>query len=406
MPSSANYPVVVQSSFESEELSNPFEQEVLAYSVGCRVRLEDVELQPDLEGKLGIVVRRSGKDTWLIQVDNEPDEQIFASRHLVKVQDTRPKPRANRGREARAADRFRLRSTNEKPAQADRNSRVLRQVPEVSHQMPKAPQQVLQVPQQAAQAPQARQAPQTPQTPQAPTKKQESLASLLQDMGGGTLIGFFSLACPDMTEEQLADAHTRLLSIGVIDLTSLLELLRDNQLSKKLEMVGQKLFPDDVLLRIEVLASKMRLLTSTQTQAPRVNPASPCQEFQIVDIAGACVHELPSESSTLVGTLPVDKIVVATEETFDGWVRLQDNSGWARKGSRAKDGVGIVVMLSPVGQPLDLSVPILLDTDKPQRFRACLQVSEMLGQSFRTAEALLRMTWEASVGRISFCMTR
>eukprot|EP00931_Biecheleriopsis_adriatica_P065971 TRINITY_DN40403_c0_g1_i1.p1 TRINITY_DN40403_c0_g1~~TRINITY_DN40403_c0_g1_i1.p1 ORF type:complete len:801 (+),score=180.38 TRINITY_DN40403_c0_g1_i1:58-2460(+) len=80
----------------------------------------------------------------------------------------------------------------------------------------------------------------------------------------------------------------------------------------------------------------------------------PTQEYRVVHKA-VFVREEPTLTAKVLGVKKLNELVVAREETFDGWIHLAGEEGWMLKDMKGRDHVGEI--LTPVGKHPLLAVP-------------------------------------------------
>lgn len=111
-----------------------------------------------------------------------------------------------------------------------------------------------------------------------------------------------------------------------------------------------------------------RLSLRPGDSAPVVKTASslPLQKFRVLPEDGAVVRLKPNSEASVCGIKREGDLVLAGEETFNGWVKLADGPGWILRDLAGEGSAGLV--LSSIGGAQDLLVPELARVPGRQLF--------------------------------------
>jgi len=189
-----------------------------------------------------------------------------------------------------------------------------------------------------------------------------------------TLKEFLQAAKPKWKSKDVTVVLEKLIRAGIHTTPELLSALKgkgNTSLNVRLKAVEEKTLTADTLQQLREYAEAMAKIPAREEDAPPVAAAQlPTQDFEVVPETLA-VLETPSPDGPVLGTRARGELVHATEETFDGFVRLLDGQGWMPRYAFGGPG-GSDTQLLPLGKPL-LLVERPLPEPSPWRFRVAFK---------------------------------
>lgn len=78
----------------------------------------------------------------------------------------------------------------------------------------------------------------------------------------------------------------------------------------------------------------------------RTMSSLPLQEFRVLPKEGAVVRQKPNNEASVCGVRREGELVLAGEETFNGWVKLADGPGWILRDLAGEGGMGLALVSS------------------------------------------------------------
>merc|ERR1719282_602668 len=222
------------------------------------------------------------------------------------------------------------------------------------------------------------------------------------------LRSFLTAARPDWTEGDIGAVLAKLSRIKIENVITLVCALRNkgawsDGLNKTLEIAGEKRFAEKTIQALRDQADELdhklqtereklaavRAASSARKEATKAVATSmhgtdrsskdaghaaeralPAKVFKVVHRV-VHVHKKPFWYSPRLGKKMHGRLVVAAEETFDGWVRLVREPGWMLKDMRGQRCEG--VLLEPQGDAPILAVPEVVWDPGPQKFEVVFE---------------------------------
>lgn len=222
------------------------------------------------------------------------------------------------------------------------------------------------------------------------------------------LRSFLTSARPDWTEGDIVAVMAKLSRVKIENVITLVCALRNkgawsDGINKRLETAGEKRFAEKTLQALcdqadeldrklqaereklaaaraastarkevtERAATSMRGADRSSKDAELVaERALPAKVFKVVHRV-VHVHKKPFWDSPRLGKKMHGRLVVAAEETFDGWVRLVREPGWMLKDMRGQRCEG--VLLEPQGDTPILAVPEVVWDPGPQKLEVVFE---------------------------------
>eukprot|EP00435_Cladocopium_sp_Y103_P022967 s720_g5.t1 len=206
--------------------------------------------------------------------------------------------------------------------------------------------------------------------------------------GGLSMGGFLQAAKPEWTQKDITSVLERLGKITVTDMSSLLRALQSEGsagVNHRFKAVGEKSFTDQTVRALREHAKKVAALEAERLNpkpkpkaAPAANPLAPLpmQEYKVVHDF-VYLRQEPSLHAPILGKRQRGDTFHASEETWDGWVKLHgqpgslDIFGYIIKDMGGLSGIGKV--LSQLGRALPLVLPEPQGSPEPLTFEVVYQ---------------------------------
>lgn len=226
--------------------------------------------------------------------------------------------------------------------------------------------------------------------------------------GGGaeTVLSFLRAARSSWSASEADSVRSKLAKVNINELSELLHAIRSNKLNERLRASGEKGFTTETMIALreqaktadqtpgmasastpKAVPAQGKASNEAPSKAARSQPAElPTQQYRVV-VEFVYVRQEAKLKSPVLGKKVHGDVVVASEETFDGWVRLVGEAGWAIKDMHGQRGVGQV--LAPVGRPPTLAVPNPVEEEGPQTFEVVFSPHVALRQAPSKSGTLL-----------------
>lgn len=200
--------------------------------------------------------------------------------------------------------------------------------------------------------------------------------------GGLSMGGFLQAAKPEWTQKDITSVLERLGKITVTDMSSLLRTLQSEGsagVNQRFKAVGEKSFTDSTVRALREHAKKVAALEAERLNpkpkpkaAPPANPLAPLptQEYKVVHDF-VYLRQEPSLHAPILGKRQRGDTFHASEETWDGWVKLHGQPGYIIKDMGGLSGIGKV--LSQLGRAVPLVLPEPQGSPEPLTFEVVYQ---------------------------------
>ena len=182
--------------------------------------------------------------------------------------------------------------------------------------------------------------------------------------GGLSMGGFLQAAKPDWTQKDITSVLERLGKITVTDLSSLLRAVQSDGsagVNQRFKAVGEKSFTDQTIRALREHAKKVMALEAERLNpkpkpkaSPNLQAPLPMQEYKVVHDF-VYLRQEPSLHAPILGKRQRGDTFFASEETWDGWVKVHGSPGYVIKDMGGLQGIGKV--LSMLGKALPLVLP-------------------------------------------------
>ncbi|CAK9065514.1 unnamed protein product [Durusdinium trenchii] len=201
-----------------------------------------------------------------------------------------------------------------------------------------------------------------------------------QPYGGLTMAGFLQAAKPDWSQKDITSVLERLGKITVTDLNSLLRALQSEGsagINARFKSVSEKSFTDTTLKALKSHAVKVHSAEQerlkpkpapagpTDRGASAANAPVPMQEYKVIHDF-VYLRQEPSLHAPILGKRPKGETFLASEETWDGWVKPHGQPGYVVKDMGGLQGIGKVLSMVGKALPVVLSEP--QGTNEPLHF--------------------------------------
>lgn len=227
-----------------------------------------------------------------------------------------------------------------------------------------------------------------------------------------TLRSVLQAAKPDWTQKDLLNVEEKLGKAQVSTSQQLLEALQGRAygvLNEKLKAAGQKTFAADTLKTLKEKVQEMmedpseevldapkalmekplpggKMKTYAQIVGIDTNPQLPKQRFEVLNDM-AMVRSAPSLLAAATDRKDKGDFITAFEETFDGFVHLDEEPGWITKDMRGLFGLGR--LLEPVGRAPLVAADYLAGESGPQKFEVVFKPAVAVRASPSTAATIV-----------------
>ncbi|CAJ1351478.1 unnamed protein product [Effrenium voratum] len=376
-------PPAAEGYIRTDNLASAVREAGDGFSVGSRVRVVGLQQQPQLNNVLGVLVKFHG-DRWQVRLEGGMGDKLLRAKNLEPTESFQifgpgegPERclHPDRG-DASPFEFHRLMGPDENRAG---HSWTIGAHPEDDQAVAGARFEVILV--YAANGRPDRldwvRLNARPEAPPAPVARPKPY-------GGLTMSAFLMAAKSDWSQKDITSVCERLAKITVTDLGGLLRAVQSDgsaNVNQRFKSVGEKVFTDQTMRLLRDHAKRVSDQEAKRL-APQPKPAAkgkafsaklpplPSQEYQVVHDF-AFVRLEPNLLGSICGKKLKGDTFRASEETWDGWVKLQGQPGYVIKDMAGKQNIGQV--LAGIGRCLPLVMEEVQGSDAPLVFEVVYQ---------------------------------